>query len=224
MKQKSKARELLDGLFAVAELQSVKGLAVVLGAVCLVVLISLGHSLLKKHEPRVIAEYTAAKTRTDDEPYETPSRTIFVHIKGAVQSPGLYELPEDSRAADAIDAAGGFSDTADPDSVNLAEKLSDGGELYVYEKRAEAAAPRSVPSAGSGGGKAAAPPKQVKIVNINTASREELEQLPGIGSVYAGRIVDFRNENGPYARIEDVMKVKGISKGMFDQLKDYIRV
>jgi len=138
------------------------------------------------------------------------SATIYVHILGLVARPGLYELSDGARAVDAVAAAGGFLEGADPEAVNLARFLVDGEQLIVY-------AEGEAPVAGSGavvGGK----------VNLNTADAAILETLPRIGPAMAERILQWRETNGRFTAIEDLLSVSGIGDKTFEGLRDLVTV
>ena len=157
------------------------------------------------------------------EPTATPS-PITVFVNGAVNVPGLYALPRGSRVNDAITAAAGFTTDAAADVVNLAQELQDGSQVYVPSETETTASPPvvSVPvlNLGSGG----QPEQPVGKININTAAKEALETLPGIGPSTAQKIVDYRDEVGMFTQIEDIMNVSGIGEGKFDKIKDQITV
>ncbi|GAB3606162.1 hypothetical protein GCM10027413_15710 [Conyzicola nivalis] len=138
---------------------------------------------------------------------------IFVHILGAVASPGLYELREGDRVVDAVAAAGGFADGADQSGLNLARFVTDGEQLVVPLVG-------ETPVAGPGGaaGGAVVPGK----VNINTADVAALETLPRVGPAMAERIIAWRDENGRFSAIEDLMSVAGIGEKTFDALKELV--
>lgn len=150
------------------------------------------------------------------------SAAVFVHVAGAVNRPGVYELPAGARVIDGVDAAGGARPDADLSSINLARALTDGERVYI-PRRGEVP-PASVappdPSGGGGGGSSNVSGK----VNINTASVSELEQLPGIGEVIAQRIVDYRTQHGPYKTVRDLLKVEGIGEKKFESIKDHVTV
>jgi competence protein ComEA len=148
-------------------------------------------------------------------PANVSSSTIFVHVLGAVRNPGLFELAHEARAVDAIGAAGGFTETADTASINLARFVSDGEQLHVPQRGEVPASPNlSVPGAASQNAK----------VNINSASSAELEELPRIGPAMAKRIIDWREQNGRFTSIEDLMNVTGIGDKTFEALKDLVTV
>lgn len=143
--------------------------------------------------------------------------TIVVEIRGAVAAPGVYTLPEDGRVGQLVEMAGGVTADADLRQLNLARRLTD-EELIVVPSMTAAgtvASPisSSAASVPSGG-----------LLNINAATAAELEALPGIGEVLAARIVDHREVNGPFRRIEDLAEVDGISEGLVDDLRDLIAV
>ena len=155
-------------------------------------------------------------------PPPTPA-PIMVYVSGAVNKAGLYQLPPDSRVNDAIQSAGGFSDDANPNELNLAKTLEDGEQIVVLRQ-----APPSIPDNGSRAPNAmlspVTPVTLVTLVNINSATLEQLETLPEIGPITAQAIIDYRNANGPFARIEDIMDVPGIGQGKFETVKDLITV
>ena len=154
-------------------------------------------------------------------PAPTPE-PIQVHITGAVVRPGLYDLPEDSRVMDAVEAAGGFVAEADKNSINLAERLEDAQKLdipfvagYVPdEEQGFVVISDGTPSPLAG----------EELVDINTASPEELDKLPGIGPTTAQNIIEYREVFGPFARIEDIVNVSGIGSATFEAIEDLITV
>ncbi len=146
-------------------------------------------------------------------PSATPTpRPLRVYVSGAVHHPDVYTLPPDSIVKDAIVAAGGATDEADLDRINLALPLADTQHVYV-PRRGEENPPVQLPSKQ---------PAAEGKVNINTADQAELETLPGIGPSLAKRIVDYRQAHGPFARIEDIMNVSGIGPALFEKMRDLI--
>lgn len=173
--------------------------------------------------------------RMPEEKEETVS--CMVHICGAVEQPGVYELPQGSRIYQAIECAGGLSDEADPDYLNQADFVSDGEKVYVptreevttLDSRLQDVMPQSEESTGASGAVVAAAQnadglKDSGLVNLNTASEDQLCTLPGIGSSKARSIIAYREEHGSFDRIESVMKVVGIKDGLFQKIKAYITV
>ncbi|HSP75498.1 MAG TPA: helix-hairpin-helix domain-containing protein [Cryobacterium sp.] len=152
---------------------------------------------------------------------------IFVHVLGAVRRPGLFELSTGARVMDAVAAAGGLTETADPAGTNLARKLSDGEQLYLPQLGEVPAGPPPGAGAGVGAGAGgAADPGggPAGLVNLNTATLADLDTLPRIGPAMAQRILDFRDANGPFASVEDLRNVTGIGEKTFESLSALITV
>jgi competence protein ComEA len=170
--------------------------------------------------PIVIRPMTPVPTHTRA-PTATPS-PIQVYVSGAVANPGVYALAWDSRVDQAISAAGGAAAAADLIQVNLAQRLYDGEQVHV-PARGEILPPQlSLQLAGKTG--TPQPPSAERRINVNTANGNELEALPGIGPALAQRILDYRQANGPFARPEDIKKVKGIGDSIFGQIEELITV
>ncbi len=153
---------------------------------------------------------------------------VAVHVIGAVPRPGLYEFPEGARVQDAIDAAGGLLTSANIDAVNLAALLVDGEQLTIPYKSGEepvAGADTStgpdLPNSNTNDSDSSGS-ENPDLININTASLEELDSLPGIGPTTAQRIIDYRNTNGPFTTIDEIMDVSGIGPSTYDEIKDLI--
>ena len=142
---------------------------------------------------------------------------LRVHVSGAVANPGVYSLPARSIVQDALTAAGGALPVADTSRLNLARLLEDGDQVLVPETLSSDAL-----QSGMGPAPAAITAGQGGIININTASAQELETLPRIGPALAQRIVDYRLTNGPFGAVEEIMDVTGIGQATFDQIKDLI--
>lgn len=148
-------------------------------------------------------------------PVATASADLYIHVSGAVATPGLYVLPTGSRVVDAIAAAGGFAADADRDAANLARTLADGEQLLVpREGETPVPAPSGVGSAPSGDAK----------VNLNTADSALLETLPRIGPALAERIIAWRDDNGGFTSVEDLLAVPGIGDKMLESLHDLVTV
>jgi len=148
--------------------------------------------------------------------------TIFVHLLGAVQRPGLYELREGDRGIDAVAAAGGFAQTADQSQLNLARPLSDGEQIYV-----PAIGEMLSPGAGSGGSGGVAGGGSGTVagkVNLNTADLATLDTLPGVGPATAKAIIDWRDQNGRFTAVEDLLSVTGIGDKTLAELRDLVTV
>ena len=154
-------------------------------------------------------------------PAPTPE-PIQVHVAGAVVRPGVYDMQEDSRVQDVVEAAGGFVAEADKNALNLAARVEDGARLdipYVAGYVPEETEGFVVVSEGT-----SSPQTEVELVDINSAQLDELDKLPGIGPTTAQKIIDYRDENGPFARIEDIVNVPGIGATTYESLKDLITV
>ena len=148
------------------------------------------------------------------EPSPTVS-LIQVHVAGEVKQPGLYSLPEGANVQDAIDAAQGPTEIARQDLLNLAASLTDGQRIYIpsaEEAQSTESGQRSLETTLAG------------LVNINTANQEELETLPGIGSVRAQAIITYRTQNGYFLSVEKLLNVEGIGESTFNELKEFITV
>lgn len=130
---------------------------------------------------------------------------IFVHIVGAVVSPGIYKLSPGDRVMDVVFAAGGFLANSDQASVNLARAVTDGEQVLVFEK--------------GNNSNTAAVNGASQLMSLSRASAAELESLPGIGPTIAGRIIDWREANGGFKAVKDLLKVSGVGQKLFDGLK-----
>jgi len=147
---------------------------------------------------------------------EADPEMIIVHVEGQVELPGVYELPQESRVMNAIEAAGGLTAGADRSQVNLAKKINDEEQIYIPKEgeiRLETQGQTGANNGASPGG---------KLVNINQASKEELTTLPGVGPALAERILAYRRDHGSFKGIEDIMQVSGIGEKKFEALKEYI--
>lgn len=148
---------------------------------------------------------------------------IIIHIDGEILNPGVFHLPENSRIIDAIEASGGLTPEANLENINLAYALKDGQKIHIpnilddnVDEYIETDAGENIiidnPSSSS------------SCVNINTADQAALQTLPGIGASTAAKIIDYRNQNGNFKSIEDIMNVKGIGQSKFNNIKDFICV
>ena len=140
---------------------------------------------------------------------------ITIDVKGAVKSPGIYDLPVGSRINDAVQKAGGLTENADSKSLNLAQKISD--EALVYVPTKEETANQDSHSNDSN-------TKENKKVNLNKASLEELKQVKGLGGKRAQDIIDHRETNGKFKSVDDLKKVSGIGAKTVEKLKEYVTV
>ncbi|MGC6175827.1 helix-hairpin-helix domain-containing protein [Lacrimispora sp. 38-1] len=149
---------------------------------------------------------------------EEPSRICYVHICGEVVSPGVYELEEGSRIFQAVAVAGGFTENAAADTLNMAEQVKDGMKIQVPDqeeaKRLLDQGTSSLKNIPEGSHK----------VNLNTAGKEELMTLRGVGEAKADDIIRYRESHGGFQKIEDIMKISGIKEAAFQKIKDDITV
>jgi competence protein ComEA len=146
---------------------------------------------------------------------------IVVYVTGAVQRPGVYTLPRDSRLVNVVEAAGGFLEGADLNQVNLAEAVKDEQQIVIPGL---STLPTPQLTIGGDGLLVTPTPFAGEKVNINKASAEELDKLPGIGPTTAQKIIDYREKNGPFQRIEDLLKIPGIGPSTLEAIKAMITV
>lgn len=137
---------------------------------------------------------------------QSPATTVVVQVDGEVLRPGIYHLPGGARAGDAVEAAGGASPLADPTAINLARLLRDGDRLTVPARHTSLARTK------------------VPHIFLNAAGETELESLPGIGPVLARRIIAHRMRDGPYRRLEDLLRVEGIGPKLLERLRPLVVV
>ena len=188
--------------------------AAVIGGV-LLLLVGVGGLFSKKEEAvegLAVVETTALAEKT--EVSTTQEAVIFVDIKGAVKNPGVYQMKSGDRVKDALDAAGGLTGEADSQKVNLAQRVEDQMVIVVPKVGEEAT---EIPVGGTS--KEAA--KDGKV-NINTATVEELKTLKGVGEKKAEAIIEYRKKNGSFKTKEDLMKVRGIGKKLFESFQERI--
>lgn len=161
---------------------------------------------------------------------------VVVHVLGSVRKPGLVRLPAGSRVQDAIEAAGGLSGKADPGELNLAQAVADGQQIVVGTKNKPSGEVRDGAvgggsgGAGTSGGGTGRPGAGGSVtgpgqpVDLNTASQAELEELPGVGPVMAGKILAWRTENGRFSRVEELQEIDGVGPKTYAKLAPLCRV
>ena len=142
-----------------------------------------------------------------------PAQRLVVHVVGAVRRPGLYRLDQGDRIADAVRRAGGATRAADLTAVNLAAPLADGAQVLV---------PRRLPAAGGPGSPPAGTAAPAGPVRLNTATLEQLDDLPGVGPVTAQKILDYRAIHGAFASVDELDAIAGIGPARLDQLRDLV--
>ena len=154
-------------------------------------------------------------TETEEPDGAKEEKTCLVYVCGAVVSPGVYELDDGSRIYEAVELAGGFMEDAAEDVLNLAESVTDGQMIRIpTEEEQEAAGRQGAEADSAADGK----------LDLNRADVAALMELPGIGQSKAEAIVGYREEHGPFSQAEDLMKVEGIKEGVFNKIKDRIKV
>ena len=166
-------------------------------------------------EVAAVSKDLSTEKEVKEEPVEQD--LITVDVKGAVKSPGIYDLPMGSRVNDAVQKAGGLTEQADSKSLNLAQKVSDEALVYVPTKGEESASEKT----GSG---APSSTSKEKKLNLNKASLEELKQVKGLGGKRAQDIIDHREANGKFKSVDELKKVSGIGAKTIEKLKDYVTV
>ena len=150
----------------------------------------------------------------DEKSEDKHDEKIFVDVKGAVKHPGVFETTKDKRVKDLIEEAGGLLDDADTSTLNLSQKVKDQMVIYVLKNGEK---PKQISdgitSSSSG-----------DVININTANKEQLMKISGVGKTKAEAIISYREKNGDFKKKEDITKVKGIGKATFEKIKDKIEV
>lgn len=153
---------------------------------------------------------------------EEPIKYIYIDIKGAIKKPGVYKLEENSRIIDAINISGGLLKTANTTYTNLSKILNDSEVIKIYTneevKKLEKETPQELPKVEE------TPTIENKLININTASLEQLQTLNGIGESKAKSIVEYRTTNGNFKSIEEIKNVSGISESLYEKIKDSISI
>ncbi len=152
----------------------------------------------------------------DEDAKPAGDEPVVVYVTGAVVRPGVYEVGGGMRVSDAVDAAGGFKDNAAKDYLNLAALVSDGEKITVPTKK-EAGKILSANNSSNGSGESL-------LVNINTAAKDELMTLPGIGEAKADAIIAYRQENGSFRSVDELMQISGIKEGVYSKISEYITV
>ena len=150
----------------------------------------------------------------DEKAEDKHDEKIFVDVKGAVKHPGVFETTKDKRVKDLIEEAGGLLDDADTSTLNLSQKVKDQMVIYVLKHGEK---PKQISDGGSSSSNA-------DVININTANKEQLMKISGVGKTKAEAIISYRDKNGDFKKKEDITKVRGIGKATFEKIKDKIEV
>lgn len=176
---------------------------------------------LKRKPAKTETEVAALEDPSSGETEESssePSELICVHVCGSVNAPGVYYLKQGARVHEAVELAGGLTETADPQYVNLAKEAEDGVQIYIPSKEEVAAG--AVPEEAE----AITKSPEDGLVNINTAGLDELKTLPGVGDIKAEAIISYRESTGGFASIEEIMNVAGIKENSYEKIKEHIKV
>lgn len=150
----------------------------------------------------------------DEKAEDKHDEKIFVDVKGAVKHPGVFETTKDKRVKDLIEEAGGLLDDADTSTLNLSQKVKDQMVIYVLKHGEK---PKQISDGGSSS-------SNTDVININTANKEQLMKISGVGKTKAEAIISYREKNGDFKKKEDITKVHGIGKATFEKIKDKIEV
>ena len=196
--------------------QNVK--SIILAFVCSLVLIIGGLFYFNQNKTEdysgVSFSNTSNETNNKDEKAEDKhDEKIFVDVKGAVKHPGVFETTKDKRVKDLIEEAGGLLDDADTSTLNLSQKVKDQMVIYVLKHGEK---PKQISDSSSS--------SNTDVININTANKEQLMKISGVGKTKAEAIIAHREKNGDFKKKEDITKVRGIGKSTFEKIKDKIEV
>ena len=197
--------------------QNVK--SIILAFVCSLVLIIGGLFYFNKNKTEdysgVSFSNISNETNNKDEKAENRhDEKIFVDVKGAVKHPGVFETTKDKRVKDLIEEAGGLLDDADTATLNLSQKVKDQMVIYVLKHGEK---PKQISDGGSS-------LSNTDVININTANKEQLMKISGVGKTKAEAIISYREKKGDFKKKEDITKVRGIGKATFEKIKDKIEV
>ena len=197
--------------------QNVK--SIILAFVCSLVLIIGGLFYFNQNKTEdysgVSFSNISNETNNKDEKAEKRhDEKIFVDVKGAVKHPGVFETTKDKRVKDLIEEAGGLLDDSDTSTLNLSQKVKDQMVIYVLKHGEK---PKQISDGGSSS-------SNTDVININTANKEQLMKISGVGKTKAEAIISYREKNGDFKKKEDITKVHGIGKATFEKIKDKIEV
>lgn len=172
--------------------------------------------ITKESENSLHSEIAPVDHPEKDEEELLSEESVLIDIKGEIHKPGVYELPHDARVNDVIEQASGFTDKADETAINLAQKVHDEMIIIVPSESDEQSGTSSQQSGTSAG--------QEAKVRVNYATQEEIETLPGIGPAKAQAIIDYREENGLFQTIDDLLDISGIGEKTLENMRDYLQI
>lgn len=201
-------------------IKSYKQIIIICGLIGGIIIGVCSYFYLNKEGDYTYLEVSNEKINTTNS-IEEKKKQIVIHITGQVINQGIVKLEEGSRVIDAIEVAGGATKEANLSKINLAYLLEDGMKLYVPSVNDKEEEEQIISISTNGKSENT---KQALKVNINTATSEELQKLPGIGEAMASRIITYRKENGKFSKIEDLKNVSGIGEAKFNNIKNYIYI
>lgn len=194
--------------------------SIVLAFFCSVVVIGIGfyyfnHSKTEDYNDISFSNHKSDRIDNEEKNDDKQDEKIFVDVKGAVKNPGVFETTKDKRIKDLIDVAGGLLDDADTSTLNLSQKVKDQMVIYVLKHGEKPKQMSEIGTTSSSSG---------DVININTANKEQLMKISGVGKTKAEAIIEHREKNGDFKKKEDITKVRGIGKATFEKIKDKIEV
>ena len=194
--------------------------SIVLAFFCSVVVIGIGlyyfnYNKTEDYNNISFSNHKSDRIDNEEKNDDKQDEKIFVDVKGAVKNPGVFETTKDKRIKDLIDVAGGLLDDADTSTLNLSQKVKDQMVIYVlkYGEKPKQMSEIGTTSSSSG-----------DVININTANKEQLMKISGVGKTKAEAIIEHREKNGDFKKKEDITKLLGIGKATFEKIKDKIEV
>ena len=194
--------------------------SIVLAFFCSVVVIGIGFYYFNRSKTEDYNDISFSNHKSDridneEKNDDKQDEKIFVDVKGAVKNPGVFETTKDKRIKDLIDVAGGLLDDADTSTLNLSQKVKDQMVIYVLKHGEKPKQMSEIGTTSSSSG---------EVININTANKEQLMKISGVGKTKAEAIIEHREKNGDVKKKEDITKVRGIGKATFEKIKDKIEV
>lgn len=194
--------------------------SIVLAFFCSVVVIGIGlyyfnYNKTEDYNNISFSNHKSDRIDNEEKNDDKQDENIFVDVKGAVKNPGVFETTKDKRIKDLIDVAGGLLDDADTSTLNLSQKVKDQMVIYVLKHGEKPKQMSEIGTTSSSSG---------EVININTANKEQLMKISGVGKTKAEAIIEHREKNGDFKKKEDITKVRGIGKATFEKIKDKIEV
>lgn len=184
--------------------------------------------LNKEQNPKPSGDIARMVEGTSNAEPSTDEDEIFVHVTGRVKKPGVYKLSPGQRIKDAVELAGGPQPDADLDQINLAAKATDSEKIIVPRKGSMMPVTMSPTGAvvhpPSSDGSSSSTTKTPAVINVNRASAEELQRLPGIGPVLAERLLEYRRQHGRFNSVEELLEVRGIGAKKLEEMRPYVRL